>query len=379
MMAPMSRRATNPAHFKAFVRWGLLLFSPFPVFIVLALSLQSHRWGGTLIVVVHSALSFWFGWRMVDAVVTPDPWKRMGGRTALFTLATAAATALLTWGPNMMDAGPLWIWPLTLWLVYLAFGLRLWQAVLAAGLSIVVCFVGVMTLPEAQVVATLRLWVIMLPLLIMSSWTSAWMLQVMHDLQEARDAASWHATNTERARISRDLHDLFGQTLSTIAVKSELAAGLAARGKMDRAESEMREVHDIAEQSGEKVRAVVRGDRDLDLASELEGAQAVLQSAGISCTVRRDALPPEDVASTLAWVLREGVTNILRHSDASCAEIVLDDSGLTMRNDAPHPMSGVEGGLAGMEHRMREAGGTLEWRHEPEEFVLIARRSKEDA
>lgn len=137
----------------------------------------------------------------------------------------------------------------------------------------------------------------------------------------------------ERLRISRDLHDVFGRTLATISVKSELAAELSRRGLHERAADEMAQIRQIANTAGAEVRRVVRGERQAGWSDEIEGARALLASAGIRCVVAGEDVP-EKYAETLAWVIREGVTNVLRHSRATQVSITTavepDEVALTL-------------------------------------------------
>jgi two-component system sensor histidine kinase DesK len=151
-----------------------------------------------------------------------------------------------------------------------------------------------------------------------TSGFSGWLLRAVWELDAAHRLQARLAVAEERLRFARDLHDVMGRNLSVIALKSELAVQLARRGAADRAVAEMGEVQRIARESQREVREVVRGYREADLHTELDGARGVLQAAGIRCRIDlRDAaeLPPA-AQSALAWVVREATTNVLRHSDA---------------------------------------------------------------
>src|SRR5690606_12797144 len=113
---------------------------------------------------------------------------------------------------------------------------------------------------------------------------SIWMLGVVWEQDRTRVLHARLAVAEERLRFSRDLHDVFGRTLSVVAVKSELAAELAARGRPG-AEEQMLEVRRIAQDALREVRAVVAGYRSANLGAELAGARSVLRSAGITTTV----------------------------------------------------------------------------------------------
>lgn len=210
-----------------------------------------------------------------------------------------------------------------------------------------------------------------------SLWLTVWILRVMGELEHSRDVAGRLAVAEDRLRISRDLHDVFGRTLATISVKSTLAAELSRRGQGERAAAEMEQIRQIADGAGSETRQVVQGRRDVDLASELEGARSVLASAGVACEVAADTrwIHPQ-VAERLAWVTREAVTNILRHSKASAVWIELSSANpITLRITNDHPLEGTTGtgnGLLGMAARVSEVGGQLTSRAVDDSFELLA-------
>ncbi|MEV0639110.1 histidine kinase [Streptomyces sp. NPDC050619] len=145
---------------------------------------------------------------------------------------------------------------------------------------------------------------------------SVWLLDVVYELDAARETRARLAVAEERLRFGRDLHDVVGRNLAVIALKSELAVRLARRGRAEAVE-QMIEVQRIARESQREVRDVVRGYREADLEVELAGAQGVLTAAGIRCELTGEAAGlPGEVQSALGWVVREATTNVLRHGDA---------------------------------------------------------------
>nr|WP_281372157.1 sensor histidine kinase [Modestobacter versicolor] len=187
------------------------------------------------------------------------------------------------------------------------------------------------------------------------------------------------AVAEERLRFARDLHDVMGRNLSAIAVKSQLAGELVRRARPEAAD-EVADIHRIAEESLREVREVVRGYRSTDLSSELAGARSVLRAAGVACTVQgvddAGALP-EPVQAALGWVVREAVTNVLRHSRAAECGIVLTRADgevrLTVTNDGvPGDAAGTGSGLAGLRERLAGAGGTLDAARHGDRFQLTA-------
>ncbi|WP_155355457.1 sensor histidine kinase [Acrocarpospora macrocephala] len=191
-----------------------------------------------------------------------------------------------------------------------------------------------------------------------------WIWQLAEQAHVGKEAQSRLAVAEERLRFARDLHDLVGHQLSAIAVKSELAARLAA--DPDAAAAEMAEVRSLARKALRELREAVRGYRELDLVAELGSVRAVLEAAGVDCRLHlpyRDV--PAEVAPVFAWVIREAVTNVLRHSTASVCDITVrftdEEAILEVRNDGvtPKPIEDLGTGLAGLTERLAAVGGTL--------------------
>ncbi|WP_329385558.1 sensor histidine kinase [Streptomyces sp. NBC_01716] len=224
---------------------------------------------------------------------------------------------------------------------------------------------------------------------------SVWLAKSVWELDSARELQARLAVAEERLRFGRDMHDVMGRNLAVIALKSELALQLARRGGTEQAAEQMAEVQRIARESQREVRAVVRGYREVDLHTELEGARGVLEAAGIGFQLDLEGaagavpggveelpgglyggLTPE-VRSALGWVVREAATNVLRHGDARHCTVRLtvregDDAVLVVENDGL-PEQGVlvrvgsggtprtaGAGLAGLRERLATLGGTLD-------------------
>ena len=201
-----------------------------------------------------------------------------------------------------------------------------------------------------------------------------WLAAVVRELDQAREAQAQLAVAEERLRFARDLHDVTGRDLSVIAVKSELVAQLAERGD-PRAAEHGREAAQIARTSLAEIRSLVRGYREADLATELQGTASLLRSAHVDVTIEGGADEvPAARAGTAAWVLREGGTNILRHADPSAVTIALSPQGLRLLNDgAPEDGPLREGsGLTGMRERLEDEA-TLEVHREGGTFTLDVR------
>ncbi|GHH68590.1 histidine kinase [Streptosporangium violaceochromogenes] len=238
---------------------------------------------------------------------------------------------------------------------------------------------------EAAVPAAIALSALLLVLAV-ACHSSMWTLRLVWELDRARKAQARLAVAEERLRFARDLHDVMGRNLSVVALKSELAAQLVRRGRPGAAE-EMLGVRRLAQDSLTEVRAVVSGYRTADLDTELAGARSVLASAGIRCEVTGDGHGlPADVQNALGWVVREGTTNVLRHSEARVCTVSLrhaSDTGagrltLTMENDGVtgsdgRRREGTGNGIPGLAERLAARGGRVAAVYErPDRFRLTA-------
>ena len=148
---------------------------------------------------------------------------------------------------------------------------------------------------------------------------------LMYRLKETRAELARAAVAEERLRISRDLHDLLGHSLSLITLKAELA-GRVIGTDPDRAAREIAELETVARRSLTEVRQAVTSYRQPSLAAELVSSRWILASAGTECRIQAPgaySLPPA-VDALLAWTVREGATNIVRHAAAKHAELVIE-------------------------------------------------------
>jgi two-component system sensor histidine kinase DesK len=212
------------------------------------------------------------------------------------------------------------------------------------------------------------------------------------ELTEARAELAHAAVEQERERFARDLHDLLGHTLSVIAIKAELAGRLLP-DRPDQAAAEVADVEQVARQALGEVRQAVSGYRQPTLDGELEGARMALSAAGIDSAFERApvTLDPE-VEAVLAWTVREGATNVIRHSGArrcrvrvsaglgNAAVEVLDDgagcdgaAGFDGAAGAPGRLApgesvngGAGNGIAGLAERAERLRGRIEAGRLPE-------------
>ncbi|MDQ6660502.1 MAG: histidine kinase [Chloroflexota bacterium] len=191
------------------------------------------------------------------------------------------------------------------------------------------------------------------------------------ELSAAREEIARLAVMTERLRIARDLHDLLGHNLSLIALKSELAGRLIGV-KPERAAIEIGDVENVARTTLQEVREALASYRQPTLANELHAAQEILAAAGIAYCYEGDENMgdnlPSSIEAVLAWAVREGVTNVIRHSRAqkciihatrkkqtACVEVLDDGTASSMDS------TGNGGnGLRGLAERVTALGGQFE-------------------
>ena len=170
------------------------------------------------------------------------------------------------------------------------------------------------------------------------------------------------ATAAERERIARDLHDVLGQSLTEIIVRAQLARRLTS-ADAEQAAREVGEIERTSRTALDEVRAVVRGWREVRLDEELDTARRSLEAANITLDLVRDETfdPAPTSETALALVLREAVTNVIRHADASRCAIALRRDGTTdvieVADDGSGRVDDEGAGLLGMRERVLALGG----------------------
>jgi two-component system sensor histidine kinase DesK len=202
---------------------------------------------------------------------------------------------------------------------------------------------------------------LVLPLVSLAMWGFFHIVRSHRELSAARAEVARLAAENERSRIARDLHDLLGHSLTTITVKAGLAGRLAERDPA-RAAREIGEVEGLARSALTDVRAAVSGYREVSLAGELASAREVLRAAGIEAQAPRAVEVADPAhAALFGWVLREGVTNVVRHSGAHTCTIAIGPTWLEIEDDGRGANgAGADGsGLTGLRERVATAGGTI--------------------
>jgi two-component system, NarL family, sensor histidine kinase DesK len=203
---------------------------------------------------------------------------------------------------------------------------------------------------------------IAIPMASLAMFTFGRILKGNRQLSAARSEIARLAAENERTRIARDLHDLLGHSLTTITVKAELAQRLRHRD-VDGALREIAEVEALSRRALSDVRAAVGNYREVTLANELATGKEVLRAAGIAAEIPPATDVVDDSTQELfGWVVREGVTNVVRHSRASSCQVLISPSSVEILDDGVGSGGARRrgNGLAGLAERVAAAGGEIE-------------------
>jgi len=209
----------------------------------------------------------------------------------------------------------------------------------------------------------------LLPVVLIGWAMIGFRMQIMltRELSQARETVAKLAANEERLRLARDMHDLTGQSLSLITLKSDLVRKMLARlpqtRERDAALSEVGDIGRVSRQTLHDIREAVTGYRRPTLAIEIITARGALESAGIQldddpALTQRSGSFGADAEAALAWCLREAVTNVIRHSGAKNCRVQL-----TLRDgEVSLDVSDDGVGLGGRENRADADGRGLSGR-----------------
>lgn len=169
------------------------------------------------------------------------------------------------------------------------------------------------------------------------------------------------AVAAERDRVARDVHDVLGHSLTVISLKADLAERLVEVDPQ-RAKGELVDIQQLTRQSLAEVRATVAGLRIARLVDERDSAATALRDAGIDASLPEEGeVVDPGHRITIAWALREAVTNVIRHSGAKHVDITWGQTWLEVVDDGRGLRGGREGsGLTGLRERVRQAGGRVE-------------------
>lgn len=198
----------------------------------------------------------------------------------------------------------------------------------------------------------------------LASYGFAQLIRRNHELTQAQERIAELAVNEERGRFSRDLHDILGHSLTVITVKAELAGKLVERDP-GRAITEIADIERLGREALADVRSTAAGYRGVGLAAELSRARGTLAAAGVGAELPNSVdQVPGDYRELFGWVVREGVTNVVRHSKARTCTVRLTPNSVEVVDDGIGPSDstsdGTGSGLAGLRERVESADGTFE-------------------
>ena len=246
--------------------------------------------------------------------------------------------------------------------------LRGWPAAIAVAAPLLATAAGVVgDAPVGESVAREALavvyWIVGLVTGAVALYGSARLVRVLDELHTTRAQLAELAVGRERLRVSRDLHDLLGHSLSAVSLKGDLALRLL-RSDPPAARAEIASLTEIARDTLRGVRTVTSDEHTVSLRTETKGAAALLEAAGVDAHIDVDlpGLPPP-MDNVLAWAVREGVTNVLRHSQASTCSITAGRwdgrARLEIVNDGVQAPSREGTGLAGLTERATALSGSV--------------------
>ncbi|WP_144763943.1 sensor histidine kinase [Curtobacterium sp. 9128] len=267
----------------------------------------------------------------VGFVFAPEAMWRHGLRRRVVVLAVLAGYA----GLLLVPVGPAAVWS---WLLIVALSgfvtARLWVAVAVLG-TVVAAELVVAAVVGWDIASSSG--ILFAPIIAVSIGASMVFFGRQRAAEDqlgvAQDELTRLAVVEERARFSRDLHDVLGHSLTVVTMKSALAARLVDVDPV-RAKAEMQDVERLSREALQGLRQAVGGYRQADLDAELVSARTALDTAGVAAELPETGdAAAEDARSLFAWVLREGVTNVVRHAAASRARVTLTRTTLTIEDD----------------------------------------------
>jgi two-component system sensor histidine kinase DesK len=194
-------------------------------------------------------------------------------------------------------------------------------------------------------------------------WGTVRLVERNAQLDAARQEIARLAVTAERSRFARDLHDLLGHSLTVVSVKAELAGRLVPIAP-ERAQAEIADIQRLTREALADVRSAVGGYREVSLGAEVARARSALEAAEIEPELPSSVdVVPEERQELFGWAVREGVTNVVRHSGAKRCWITLTPTSVAIEDDGTGPggttIEGTEHGLDGLRERASASGGSV--------------------
>lgn len=352
---------TQPRERSFFSTWGYLIFLGF---ILLGPTFdpdpEPYRWSMEFGIVAISAATF--------------IWAELGGRREA---ATGAIVLMLTGlAATPFGSSAISVLPVYAAALVAEYGSRRDVQIRLAVIS-VLTLAALFTSPVGwPFVLFLAIPVVLVWIIGMAVHEDATLMSRADALRAENARVEYLATVTERERISRDLHDVAGQSLTALIMRSQLVQRLTTSDP-ERAQREAEAIESEARQLLTRFRDTVAGWQQASLPEELEEARRTLEASGIELVVEADELGlAPSIETVLALALRESVTNVVRHAradtcrvvvarDGGHVRLVVDDNGV-----GNHTPSGS--GLRGMRERVVAAGGTLDVRDRNGTHIEVA-------
>lgn len=327
---------------------------------------SAPRLVATLVAVVFFACFYtWASWQIVRRLVTTPPLSAyLEARATTVVFIVLSVTIALLGGEH----GGVWLAPFIYTSAYVSgcFPPR-WALPLAGFLLLLILAIGQLDKLDGYAVGQAVFLVTTVSIVVICV---SHVFRTSGELRIAREEIARLAVTAERLRIARDLHDLLGHNLSLIALKSELAKRLVGVAP-ERVTTEIEDIEQVARTTLQEVREAVASYRQPTLASELHAAQEILAAAGIAYRYKGDehvlSAVPQSSEMILAWTVREGVTNVIRHSRAHYCLVCITRDTQELRveviNDGLSPACGYESagnGLRGLAERVKALDGQFE-------------------
>jgi two-component system, NarL family, sensor histidine kinase DesK len=373
-------RAEGRSPYLLWLIWVLWLPFIIPAFVSL---FQAHLTIPRLIAILIGATLFLAiyllaSWRRAQSLVATSSLPRHPGASTWLTIVVLTILSLVL----VLLGGSAWLGLFFYTCGYVGGSLPVrWTILTATVIALLATAIGWFTgIGWLNLVQT----IVFIPAIIIITRVVMWSITTSWQLNDARKEIARLAVETERLRIARDLHDLLGHNLSLIALKSELAKRLVNVAP-ERAIVEISDVENVARTTLQEVREAVSAFRQPTLKSQLNAAQEILAAAGIAYNFEGDdslidALPTT-IEAVLSWTVREGVTNVIRHSRAHQCTIhvtrnaheigiaVIDDGiGFTSVSGSDNEGNG----LRGLTERVETLGGRCEVFPREEDGYLLA-------
>ncbi|MGE5802645.1 MAG: sensor histidine kinase [Gemmatimonadota bacterium] len=223
----------------------------------------------------------------------------------------------------------------------------------AVGIARIVAASSLMDMDTAAITAYVVYAITVMSLGGASLYGAVRLVRLTKEVRAARAGLAEVAIGRERLRISRDLHDLMGHSLSAVSLKGDLALRLLEHREVGRAREEMQSLVAVARTAMHDLLRIPHTAPPISWPAELERATDLLTAAGIEPRV---SVASGDLGAALdelfAWGLREGITNVLRHSQATACTIslsrtdgvirlLIENDGAMLTNEGGHGLSGL--------------------------------------